>query len=325
MRRRPVSRAVGAALVCIVIGTGAVRAQAVSDTRSAVLLTLPASARALALGDGWGAMADDESALFYQPAQIARVLGLAAGGSLQHYLAGTTLAAMAATTRLWHGTIGGGVRILDYGSAPEFAFSGVQEGTATGRTISAQDVAVTVGYAASWGDGRVWRAGAALTSVRQRVADVSGSSVALDLGVAHGISNGWQVSAALQNAGQPLALAGVRAPLPLTWRAAAATPARIVARNARLRARVLGELRNVSGAGTTGVLGSELTWVTPRAGLGLAARAAIATHHSGDARSSLTAGGGLSLGRLTVDYAYEGFAVLGATHRVGLRVTAVRR
>ena len=39
----------------------------------------------------------------------------------------------------------------------------------------------------------------------------------------------------------------------------------------------------------------------------------------------MTLGGGVTLGRFTVDYAYEGFELLGgATHRVGIRYAAAR-
>ena len=83
---------------------GCARTQTTADTRAAVLLTLPSSSRALALGDAWGAVADDESALFYNPAQLARVRGLRVGGSLQNYIASTTLGAFAVAVPLRRGT-----------------------------------------------------------------------------------------------------------------------------------------------------------------------------------------------------------------------------
>ena len=326
------------ALVLLVVA-GDLRAQTISATRAAVLLTLPAGTRALALGDAWGAIADDETALFYQPAQLASVRTVAAGGSLQRYLAGTTLAAVAMAGPVARGTFAAGVRVLDYGSAPELTYSGGADGTETGRTITAQDIALTFGYALEWQAATAsrrsgaagpdsaarWRAGATVTWVRQRVADISGSSVAADLGIGYGASHGWQAGAALQNIGPSLTLGSASASLPLTWRVSAAAPERALTVDGTARIRIVAELREVSGAAMVGTLGSELVWAVRDPGIGLAARAAVATVRSGDARRPLTAGGGLSLGRLTIDYAYEGFDIFGATHRVGLRVTPGRR
>ncbi|MFI5311752.1 MAG: hypothetical protein ACHQQ3_10990, partial [Gemmatimonadales bacterium] len=85
------------ALVALVASTAsAAAAQASGGTHAAILLTLPAGARALGLGEAWGAVADDETALFYNPAQLARVRTTSAGGSLQRYIVSTTLASFAA-------------------------------------------------------------------------------------------------------------------------------------------------------------------------------------------------------------------------------------
>src|SRR6185312_8014116 len=67
----------------VAAAASAAHAQGSAETHAAILLTLPSSARGLALGDAWGAVADDESALFYNPAQLARVRGFSVGGSLQ--------------------------------------------------------------------------------------------------------------------------------------------------------------------------------------------------------------------------------------------------
>jgi hypothetical protein len=82
----------------------------------------------------------------------------------------------------------------------------------------------------------------------------------------------------------------------------------------------------VSGAEVTGVLGAEATWLTGTSGTVLSARAGYAVRGSTDARAPLTAGAGITLGRLRVDYAYEGFDLIGgATHRVGVRFAALPR
>jgi hypothetical protein len=300
------------------------QSQTSADTRAAVLLTLPSSARALSLGEAWGAVADDESALFYNPAQLARVRGLAVGGSLQNYIASTTLGAFAVAVPLRKGTVGFGLQLLDYGSADEVVpadGSNGQVGTPTGGTVTAQDMAFTLGYGMAFGPRRELRVGAALEYARQEVASVSGSAMAGGIGAAYSLANGWDVSAALQHMGSNLVLAAVSAPLPLTWRAAVAAP---MMRTEAFTLRPMAEARQVSGAEVTGVLGAEGTWRGGRSGTTLSARAGYAFRGSTDARAPLTVGAGITLGRLHVDYAYEGFDLVGgATNRVGVRFAAL--
>lgn len=300
-------------------------AQTAGESRAAIFLTLPASARALALGDAYGAIANDEAALFYNPAQLARVHSLMAGGSLQRYIAETTLGAFSIAAPFAHGTIAAGVQILDYGSADEYVpadGSGGQLGTPTGGTVSAEDLALSVGYGAAFGERHAFRVGMALKYARQHVANYSGGAAAADVGAAYSFRSGWELAGALQQLGSSLTLASVTAPLPWTWRIDAASP---VLQTGHYTLRGMAEARQWNGGLATGVLAAEGTWRGGPAGVVLAARAGYALKGSGDDRSPLTLGGGVTLGRFSVDYAYEGFDLLGgATHRVGIRYAAAR-
>lgn len=313
-------------LIWIALLSSAAQAQTSADTRSAILLTLPSSSRALALGEASGAIVDDESAIFYNPAQLARVRGLAIGGSLQNYVASTTLGAFAVAVPLSRGTLGFGLQLLNYGSADEVIpvdGSGGQVGTPTGSTVTAQDMALTVGYGVAFGARHALRLGATLKYARQQVASYSGGALAGDLGAAYSLFNGWELSAALQHMGSNLTLASVSAPLPLTWRASVAAP---VMHAGAFSLRPMAEARQVSGADLTGVLGTEGTWRTGTSGTVISARAGYAFRGSTDARSPFTVGAGITLGRLQVDYAYEGFDLIGgATNRVGVRFAALPR
>ncbi|MBI1810045.1 MAG: hypothetical protein HYR75_09130, partial [Gemmatimonadetes bacterium] len=123
-------------------------AQDVGTSRAAVFLTLPSSARALALGDALGAVADDGDALFFNPAQLARVRGLDVTASVQRYVASTTLASFAVATPLGPGAVAFGVRFLDYGSTPEVVISSAdtpETGVPTGAQVSAQDLGLSLG------------------------------------------------------------------------------------------------------------------------------------------------------------------------------------
>jgi hypothetical protein len=306
--------------------SSAAQAQTSVETRAAILLTLPASSRALALGESSSAIVDDESAIFYNPAQLARVRGLAIGGSLQNYVASTTLGAFAVAVPLSRGTLGFGLQLLNYGSADEVVpvdGSGGQVGAPTGSTVTAQDMALTVGYGIAFGARHQLRLGAALKYARQEVASYSGGALAGDIGAAYSLSNGWELSAAVQHMGSSLTLASVSAPLPLTWRASIAAP---MMNAGSFSLRPMAEARQVSGADLTGVLGTEGSWRTGTSGTVVFARAGYAFRGSTDARAPFTVGAGITLGKLQVDYAYEGFDVIGgATNRVGVRFAALPR
>ena len=311
--------------VAATFASGVLRAQGEVQSRAAILLTLPSSARALALGDGWGAVAEEESALFYNPAQLARLRTAAAGGSVQRYIAATTLASFAVAAPAAHGTAALGVQLLDYGSEDEIISSAGNVGTPTGGRVTAQDIAITAGYGRAFGARGQFRLGAAAKLARQQVANLSGSAVAADLGAAYSTAGGWDLHAALQHFGSRLTLATVSAPLPFTWRAGVASP---VVRGLfidRFSLRTLAEVRESAGGAATGVLAAEGIWRAARDGLGLAARAGYAIRGRGDDRRALTVGGGIRLSRVSVDYAYQGFELLGATHRVGVRVAAPPR
>lgn len=303
-----------------VTGAGA---QQVAGSRAAVFLTLPAEARALALGEAWGAVAGGSGALFYNPAQLARTGGLNVAVSVQRYVAQTTLASLAVAMPAARGTFALGVRYLDYGSTAEYQIASAdipETGVPTGQQVAAQDLALTAGYGVEWSArGRV-RLGASVTWAQQHVANYSGSAVAADVGMAYTTRGGWDVAAAVQDAGSSLTLAAVTAPLPLTWRVGMASPA-LHAGDATFRP--MAEVRQVSGDAVTGVLALEGTWRATTASPELAGRAGWAFRGAGDDRSPLTAGLGVRFGRIAVDYAYEGFDLMGgATHRVGISYSA---
>jgi hypothetical protein len=325
--KRPLLFAACAAVALIPPSAAGAFAQTTNgESRAAILLTLPTSTRGLALGEAWGAIVDDESAIFYNPAQLAHVRAASVGGSIQRYIAQTTLGAAAFAVPLRRGTVAFGLQLLDYGSADDYTVvdgSGGQLGSATGGSVTAQDLAITGAYGIAIGDRKAMRLGASAKYVRQTVANYSGSAAAVDFGVAYTFVRGWDVAAAVQHVGTDLRLAAVSAPLPWTWRASVAAPT-MVTRTFSLRP--IAEVRQPSGGRTAGAVAAEGIWHPSVGGPVLAARAGFTFMGNGEDRSPLTLGGGVTLGRISVDYAYESFDALGgATHRVGLRFAAGSR
>jgi hypothetical protein len=301
-----------AALVALSTTT---RARGQGGETSAIVLELPASARAMALG-GAGVALDGDAAVFYNPAQLASVSRAGAGLSVQRYILSSTLGAVSAGARFGPGTIALGAQILQYASEPEIvpdeAFGG-ERGRPTGNMVDAGDLAVTVGYAIERGRVRV---GGAAKVVRQRIVDEAGTAGAADLGVAVRVWREAMLGVAVQNIGTALEIGTMSADLPRLIRVGGALPLTLTERLSMLATADLIAARDgdVRSGG-----GGELHWqATP--GLAIVGRAGGATMED-DADGSPFSAGAAVIGRnLALDYAFRSFdAVGGGTHRIGVR------
>lgn len=283
---------------------------------AAIVLELPSSARALALGGAYVAAGGDDATLFYNPSQLATVEGRAASMSVQPYIEGSTLGAVSAAFQLGPGTLGVGIQVLSYGSADEYVCDETtrcERGEATGRTVSANDVAASVGYGMTW---RMVRLGAAAKYVRQSLADASGGVPALDVGAAIDVWRGATVGVSIQNVGPDLKTAGSSAPLPRFLRLGASLPWRGVG-----PFDVLGtlELAQHSEGDVLPLGGAEVTWTSTN-GLAFSARVGALARSEGAATSRVSFGGGVRARHFALDYAYQSFDALAlTTHRFGLR------
>ncbi|MGZ8412411.1 MAG: hypothetical protein ACXW61_09870 [Gemmatirosa sp.] len=287
---------------------------------AALVLALPAAPRAAGLAEAVTAVGGDETALFYSPAQLATVRRPGASASVERFLATTTLGAAVGAARVAGGTAAVGVRSLAYPDAPE-----MREYEPTGRTLTGGELAVTAGWARAVGSVRV---GAAATLVRQRVAEASGQALAGDVGVAWtapvaasdaGAATralaGVTVAGALQHVGGALSLLGRGSPLPRRARVGVARP---IALSPALRLLASADVVQQDGEAVRPAAGAELRWQRGR--LALDARAGLRRRLQADeALPARTVGAGLGFRAVALDYAYQGYAALGATHRLGVR------
>ena len=282
----------------------------------AIVLELPASARALALGGAYVAAGADDAALFYNPSQLATLDGRAASMSVQPYIEGSTLGAVSAAFQLGPGTVGFGVQVLSYGSADEYVCdetTGCERGDPTGRTVSANDVAASVGSGMTW---RMVRLGAAAKYVRQSLADASGGTAAVDIGAAMDVWRGATVGVSLQNIGPDLKTAGSSAPLPRFLRIGASLPWRGVGPFDILGTFEVAQHRE---GDLLPLGGAEVTWTSAN-GLAFSARLGALAQSDGAATSRMSFGGGVRARHFALDYAYQSFDALAlTTHRFGLR------
>jgi hypothetical protein len=290
-------------------------ASAQGGATGTIVLEHPASARALALG-AMTAVDDGDAALFTNPALLDARHCSRASVSGQRYLAGSNLAAASVSAAVLGGTVGFGLRGLNYGSVSEYVPDtlnyGGQRGIATGRDVSASEFVATMGYGRRLGRLQVGGAG---SYVRQQIADAGGATASFDIGVAMPTRHGIVLGAAIQHLGPDLDLASTASRLPLAISAGASWPARW---------RSLGALVAVDAtAPRTGDAipraGAEVWWRTAN-GVTIVGRASVRGGSNDDVLSRFTYGAGFGAAHLTLEYARQGVATLGtATHRVGVR------
>lgn len=288
-----------------------VRGRAQSGTGTAVLLELPASTRALALGNAFVAAGTDEAAIFYNPAQLAVIPKTSAGLSVQQWFLSSTLAAAAAATRLGGGTIAVGLQVVDYGSTEQVIGDPGAGGGQTGATVSAGDYAASIAYALAVHGVRL---GATGKYISQRLVDRSGGTAAIDVGAAFDLM-GITFGASLQNVGGDINIAADRWVLPRMVRVGTAVPIRGVG-----PVDLLGtfEVEHTRDGKTQPLGGVEMAYHATSDVTLLGRVGALARPKDADI-SPVSFGGGLRARHLALDYAYEGSDVLGATHRVGVR------
>ncbi len=304
------------ALAGLILGVAPWPLSAQGGRTGAIVLELPASARALALGGAFVALGADDAALFYNASQLATIEGRAASMSVQPYIEGSTLGAASVAFRVGVGTFGVGVQMLSYGGADEFVCddsTGCERGEATGRTVSASDLALSVGYGLMV---RFLRVGMAAKYVRQSLADASGGAPAVDLGAAIDVWRGATVAVAIQNVGPSLKTANSSAPLPRLVRFGAALPWRGVGPFDVLGTVEVAQFRT---GDVVPLGGAELTWTSAN-GLALSARLGALARTTDAATSPLSFGAGVRGQQFALDYAYQSFDALAVTtHRFGLR------
>lgn len=284
------------------------------------ILQLTTVPRAAALGGALVA-ADGIGSLFANPAGIASLTGTALHASGQSLFDGAKAGSAAVGFRRPSLALAVGARYLDLGSVDEVVCNGCGgRGTATGVTLSAHELAAT--GAAALALGRV-AVGAAVNYYSTTVAEASGSSISFSGGARIPARAGAPITlgASVQFVGGNVSLAGFSSPLPTTVRVGAEL--RPFRHGGSFHLALAGDYVAVRGAPGRIEGGAELGIVPPSGGFGLVGRLGYASGSDADyATKAITFGGGLMLGRFSLDYAYQNSTALGAMQRIG--VTAGR-
>lgn len=253
--------------------------------------------------------------MFANPAGIATVRHLSIEGSYEPYLAGSALSSAALALRVAHFTWGVGAQTLDYGSEPE-----IVPDPATGGRSGIPTGALFHPYEALAATTLVYRRGMLALGVtgkydRQQIGSAVSDAWAGDVGLGVAVFDIMALGVSVQNLGGDL---GAGALLPRRTRAGLTLNYTDPQGTFRLLTTLEGQWTRDRRAVL--VQGIEAGVVT--SGVGLVARFGYATRAAITDASRISLGGGIVLGRLGMDYAFQAYDALGGgTHRVGLRWT----
>jgi hypothetical protein len=275
------------------------------------VLQIPAGARALGVGDAFVAGRSAE-VIFYNPAQMALQPGINA--SLQRFGSASTSGSLASIFALPGGAAGVGIQFLEYG---EGALGARDSSTALASRGPLNAYSIAVSFALGLPPFKTVRSGITAKFVEERLGASRDGGAAFDVGLAKDVFGRGTLALAAQNLGPALHIDGVEANLPMRLTlggAYAAPPLRTwfdLAGSASLS-----YLRDGTLVPAAGV---ELTYV-PLDGWGFTGRAGLRRTVGGSDARPLTLGAGVSLDRVSLDYAFNALEPGGASHRVGLRI-----
>jgi hypothetical protein len=212
-------------VLLVALGLAPAPTVAQSRERGPIVLELPASTRALALGNSFALGFGDADAVFYHPGLLDRAQGMAA--SLQRFGASGTLTTFSAGRSWWGGGILLGIQQLGYeapGQNPLTAthildFPADEASLRNDGAVGVSELVISAGYGRRFMGARL---GAVGKFVEQRVGYLKAGTMAVDVGLA--VSPGpITVGITAQNLGPEIGIGGGEIPLPTRFTAGAAS------------------------------------------------------------------------------------------------------
>lgn len=275
-----------------------------------VVLRLPGSTRAMALGNAFMLGGNDPDGIFYNPAAIASTGG--AGIAVQRYGSSSTLANLSAGRGWSSGGLAIGLQVLSYGASSD-GFAGLpttEAGLLNTGTVGAADIVATVAYGRTIGG---FDFGLGAKYIDQRIGGGRDATGALDLGV---IKEVGPVTLGLvgRNLGLDLEIDGVALRLPRDLTLGASTSSEQLG---PLDISATAAITRWSGGDIIPAGGVEVSF-WPIQGRTFTGRIGAQRVPGGD-QSPFTFGLGFTGDNITVEYAFQPYESPGSAHRFGLR------
>jgi hypothetical protein len=287
---------------------------------SGAILEIPATARALGLGNAYVAVVGDEGSVFVNPAGMAPVRRIVIGGSFEEDFLGARYTSAAGVMRVGRFDVGLGAALLQFGgdSVVVPAAPGSDFGTPTGATIEAFSF-LGVG-ALAYRRGMI-SLGASGKFLRQSISDgggepVSSNGVTGDAGFAIAVFDIMALGMVVQNVAGSMTGAGGSRRLPRTTRAGLTI--NFVDPQGTLRLMTTTDWISPPGGDSHWVVALEGGAI--HGGVGVVGRAGVAMGRARTDRQPISFGAGLVFPALRLDWGYQGWGATGeSSHRFGLR------
>lgn len=267
---------------------------------SGEFLRIYSDARPAALAGAYTALADNAAALQFNPAGLIRPDAQEITASYGQWFGGGAFQHVSYTHPIGGGLDAWGASILyfDPGSFMQTNELALE----TNRSLIAQDLAVTVGYARRIA--RYWAFGASGKYIYRRLDQYHAGALAADLGMLYWTPlEGLVAGVSIQNLGGTLQFISDRENLPLTFRGGLAYTPQLGYLT------LIADLIQASDEEATVALGIE-------AKASENVRLRFGWQPKRDLYKGLGAGVGFSVSGIVLDYAYVPFEIFGGTHRV---------
>ncbi|HOW28330.1 MAG TPA: PorV/PorQ family protein [Elusimicrobiota bacterium] len=285
-----------------------------AGTTSAAFLKIAPGARAVSMGESFAALADDATALYWNPAGIVQLdhpeFTLMHNESFQDLRFVFAGYVHPLSPRHAFGVSTSGLFVKSDLERRSGLGENIAEDplTESEGSFGAHDIAMAFSYARRFGND--WMAGGTVKGVQQVIDGERAQGAAADLGVLWRIPHSrWQAAAVIQHIGPPIRFIGKSYKLPLngklgvSWRPASTL---------RLTGDLNQSIDNYLRAGT-GLEYDPLRFLSLRVGY----KHRLNGNELGEL-SGLTAGCGFSIRGYSIDYAFNPAGDLGNTHRVSL-------
>ena len=262
-------------------------------TTAASFLKIGVGAKASAMGEAFTALASDGTSLYWNPAGLSELKAKELSATYNSWLEEIKQGYLSFTFPTRGGTGGVGSNYVDMGKIEGRDV----EGSPTGD-FTASDTHIFIGYA-----GRLKKSSWGITvgTLQDVIKEDKKATFLATVGFLYPVSDRFTLGAVAQNIGSRLGAD----PLPLTFKVGAAS---------RLKNLVLAlDVAKPQDNEIYYCLGAEWWLANP-----FALRVGYKTNQ--DAGEGITAGLGLKMGKVSLDYAYVPYGDLGSTHRISLGI-----